>query len=218
MNKYSVAISVMSRPDRIIRCISSWLEWKNCQEVVLVDWSSEVRVDEFLADNKFENKKLKIIRRDCKKYFSLAKSFNLAVKHCASDIIIKADIDYVLKDESMLDDIIKQMQEPSSNLRPQFAKSVKSNHHNGFCIFKKKDFLKVRGYNEAFEGWGNDDNDLYSRLEKSCVDGMSIFNAKDFIFHIPHGYNLSVANYKCKDKAESRAKNLNIERKQANEN
>lgn len=217
MNKHSVAISVMNRPDRIIKCVSSWLEWKNCQEVVLVDWSSEMRVDEFLADNKFENKKLKIIRKDGEKYFSLPKSFNLAVKHCVSDIIIKVDIDYVLTDENMLDYTIKQMCEPSSNLHPQFAKSVKSNHHNGFCIFKKKDFLKVRGYNESFEGWGHDDNDLYSRLKKSGIDGMSISNAKDFIYHIPHGYNLSVENYKCKNKKESRENNLNIA-KRSNEN
>jgi len=208
MNKHSVAISVMNRSDRIIKCVSSWLEWKNCQEVVLVDWSSDKLVDKFLAENKFENKKLKIIRIDGEKYFSLAKSFNLAVKHCVSDIIIKADIDYVLTDENMLDYTIKRMCEPSSNSRPQFAKSVKSNHHNGFCIFKKKDFLKVRGYDESFEGWGHDDNDLYFRLGKSGIDGMNILNAKEFIYHIPHGYNLSVVNYECKNKAESRARNL----------
>lgn len=38
-------------------------------------------------------------------------------------------------------------------------------HASGCCLLWRKDFEKVRGYNEVISSWGSEDYDLYRRLE-----------------------------------------------------
>lgn len=201
----SVATSIMNRNGRVVRCLRSWVEWEGCDELVLVDWSSRRPVEEFLNKQKFFNKKIKIIRVDAEKYFSRSKSFNLAVRNCTYNNIIKIDIDYVLTNKKILEKHLKKAFQPKS-----FAHSSTGSHLTGFCAFNAEDFEKIGGYNEALEDWGYEDEDLYSRLAKSGLSEFHIKKPKEFLFHIPHSNALSVKNHKNKNKRKTKLRNAKL--------
>jgi hypothetical protein len=194
----SLAISIMNRNGRVLRCINSWLAWEGCEEVVIIDWSSEFLINDFLKKQGFYDKKIKIVRVDGEQYFSRSRSFNLSVKHCTCEEVVRIDVDYVLTDEGLLNEVYRKVKSSKS-----FAHASRSKHLTGFCIFKKADFLKIGGYNEEFEDWGYEDYDLYNRLEQSGLNPVHINNAKEFLFHIPHSAKLSVENHKCKNRKKS---------------
>lgn len=196
----------MSRNDRVIRCLRSWLKWEGCHEFVLVDWNSRRPVEELLRKENFNNKKIKIIRVDKEKYFSRSRSFNLAVRNCTHSNVIKIDIDYVLTNKKILKRHLRKTLQPKS-----FAHSSNvSSHLTGFCIFNKADFEKIGGYNEDLEDWGYEDVDLYSRLTKSGLSEFIIKSPKKFLFHIPHSRDLSVENHKNKDREASKLRNIKL--------
>lgn len=60
----------------------------------------------------------------------------------------------------------------------------------GSAAVFKADFLKVNGYDEKFQGWGNEDDDLGRRLYKAGVSGKFPFYDEFplHLYHIPfHG-------------------------------
>jgi len=195
----------MDRNGRVRKCLRSWVEWEGCHELVLVDWSSTRPVEEFLNKQNFNNKKIKIIRVDGEEYFSRSKSFNLAVRNCTYNNIIKIDIDYVLTDKNILEEHLKSAFQPKS-----FAHSSTGSHLTGFCAFNRADFEKVGGYNEDLEDWGYEDEDLYSRLTKSGLSEFHIKKPKNFLFHIPHSNALSVKNHKNKNRRQTKLRNAKL--------
>lgn len=68
----------------------------------------------------------------------------------------------------------------------------------GTCICSAEDFTGAGGYDEAFRGWGGEDDDLYVRLEDSgCLP--SGFPA-ELVEAIGHGDATRLAQYEIKDK------------------
>jgi glycosyltransferase involved in cell wall biosynthesis len=55
----------------------------------------------------------------------------------------------------------------------------------GIVGFNKSDFIKVNGYDEKFEGWGNEDDDLGVRLYASGVRGANPF-IEEYSLHLYH--------------------------------
>ena len=201
----SVAVSVMNRNGRVTRCLESWLKWKGCGELIVLDWSSEVPVKEFLSKKKFNNAKIKIVRVDGEEYFSRSKAFNLSVKHCSYETIVKIDIDYILTNIKLLEGHLRKVSKSKS-----FIHCSRSGNLTGFCAFSKADFDKTGGYNELLEDWGYEDEDLYSRLAKEGLASFQINNPKRFLFHIPHSFDLSVKNHKNKNRKKSLLKNAEM--------
>lgn len=205
--KISIAVAVMNRTDRIIKCLSSWSKHKIFDDIVLVDWSttppilSDLNIKSFVS----ENSNVKILRVDNEQYFSLSKAFNLAIKNTINKNILKIDIDYVLIDESFIDLLI----ELYDRLDNEFFAGIdhSASFFFGMLFVKKQDFLEAGEYNELFEGWGHDDIDLYNRIKKKMT---KIENISSYIYHNPHDDNLRVANYNIKDKNISYKINLEI--------
>jgi glycosyltransferase involved in cell wall biosynthesis len=55
----------------------------------------------------------------------------------------------------------------------------------GIAGFFKDDFLKVNGYDEKYEGWGNEDDDLGIRFYGAGIRGINPFK-KDYAVHFYH--------------------------------
>jgi len=51
--------------------------------------------------------------------------------------------------------------------------------------FWKSDFIKINGYNEAFEGWGMEDYEMAQRLHNNGVKGRRLKHA-GIVYHIYH--------------------------------
>lgn len=55
----------------------------------------------------------------------------------------------------------------------------------GVCGMFRDDLLKVDGYDETYQGWGNEDDDLGRRLYKAGIVGRNPFH-RDFPLHLWH--------------------------------
>lgn len=72
------------------------------------------------------------------------------------------------------------------------------------CSFKRADFVKIGRWDEAYAGWGVEDNDIGYRIHKN---GLRIIYAKDLLcFHIDH----PITREEYKRKCESALRNLKI--------
>jgi len=206
--KVSIAVAVMNRTERIVKCLSSWAKFEIFNDIVLVDWSTNPPIlsNPYVKSFVFENK-IKVIRVDNEKYFSLPKAFNLAIDNTINENILKIDIDYILTNKNFINQII----EFSDRLDKEFFICTNPNLIDffGMVLMKKQAFNDAGGYNELLAGWGYDDIDLYNRLKKNLKTG-SINNILSYIYHNPHDDNLRVANYEIKDKNISHKINIKI--------
>jgi glycosyltransferase involved in cell wall biosynthesis len=70
--------------------------------------------------------------------------------------------------------------------------SSKNHHHNGTkscnMAFYKKDFIKINGFNNDFEGWGREDSEFVIRLINSGIKRINI-RFKAIQFHLWHQDN-----------------------------
>lgn len=201
MNDISLVVSVMNRTDRVISCLSSWINFPTINDIVLVDWSSTKNILDDKETFGFIEKHpiIRVIRQDGEEYFHLSRSYNLGIDQSVNANILKIDIDHILIDKTFpyfLTSLI-----PKLNTDFHCCRNTTMVHW-GICFFDKNAFYEIGKYNESLSGWGYDDQDFYSRLSK--IRKMNIVNnIASLVYHNPHGDDLRVANYKIKDKWES---------------
>ena len=209
----SAVVPVMNRTDRIIPCLSTWIDHDQIGEIVIVDWSSTIpiKTDPILKEL-FDHWKVKVIRVNNETSFiSMSHSLNVGVVYAKGDHILKIDIDYQLKNPELL-----KILERNQFKKHLFCGTIpnKENYDfHGFCFFEKRYFTEINGYNENCRGWGFDDEDFYRRMENAGLDRVVVMNISDFIYHIPHDDNLRVANYPQKDKKVTNRANENMTKK-----
>lgn len=199
----SVVCAVMNRPYRVIPCLRSWAELKIATDVVVVDWSSDNPVTNILSQEHYKHNRIKVIRVDGHDRYNISAANNIAIESCMSDIVVKVDIDYILTDPDKLTKILNDVDFNSQFLHGGGAGA----HYLGFCCFDKTHDVR---YNINFKGYGYEDGDLYTRLQKKNLEKMTIPDIKNILYHVPHGNELRVANFDLKDIAESTAINKRI--------
>ena len=79
----SAVVPVMNRSDRIIPCLSTWIDQDQIGEIVIVDWSSSVPIKTDPMLSKFlDHWKIKIIRVDKETSFiSMSHSLKIGRAH-----------------------------------------------------------------------------------------------------------------------------------------
>ena len=100
----SLVVPVMNRSDRVVDCLSTWIDQKEVNEVLIVDWSSTIpiKTDESLFSIT-KHEKTKIVRvNDEKSFMSMSYSLNVGVREAIQDHILKCDIDYKLTNPELL--------------------------------------------------------------------------------------------------------------------
>jgi len=60
------------------------------------------------------------------------------------------------------------------------------------CVYAKNDFAALRGYDESFEGWGVEDDDL---TERGRLSGLRDVRIPAIVGHLFHGTALHAAGY-----------------------
>lgn len=202
--KIGVAIAVMNRTDRVLPCVESWLASPLVDTLTLVDWSSTHEVYQELSLNRLLTQpKIRMINVVGETSFiGIAHSYNLSIKYTDADIIVKADIDIVLKKDEFIVDCLRAC-------RIGFLRG-KSGCYAGICAFSKNDFNIVGKYDERLEGWGIDDESLYNRLIRLNRKPFIYDPSAGYVYHMPHDDKLRTANYKTKNMASSKIRNLII--------
>jgi|APGre2960657373_1045057.scaffolds.fasta_scaffold00319_9 hypothetical protein len=189
----SLIVPVMNRTDRIVPCLSTWIEQEEIDEVLIVDWSSTHPINQDQSVKEItDHPKTKIVRVDDEEYFiSMSFSLNVGLENATHDHVLKCDIDYKLTNPEILK-IFKREQ----NKNQFYCGTVpKKWDFHGFSFFNKQHALNIEGYNEKIRGWGWDDEDFYRRMEKQGLERIVIMNIEEFLYHIPHDDSLRTANY-----------------------
>lgn len=191
----------MNRTDRIVSCLSSWLNFDNINDIVLVDWSSKKNIleDQTVNDCIKNNSIINLIRIDNEKYFSQSKAYNVAIKNTINDNVLKIDIDHILTSNKLPQMLGRLTPKLTTNF---YCCEHVTLEHWGICFFQKNAFYQIGMYNEKLTGWGYDDQDFYYRLSKIRKKNI-IRNIPYLVYHNPHGDNLRVENYEIKNKFES---------------
>ena len=189
----SLVVPVMNRNDRVVPCLSTWINEPEVNEVLIVDWSSKypINLDPELSPIT-NHQKTKIVRVINETHFmSMSYSLNVGLREASHDHILKCDIDYKLINPEIL-----KIFNRSQNKNHFYCGTIpKKWDFHGFSFFKKEDALKINGYNEKILGWGWDDEDFYRRLEKIGLERIVMMNIEQFLYHIPHDDELRTANY-----------------------
>jgi FkbM family methyltransferase len=201
--------------------LNSWLNFKEIDEIIIVDWSSDEPLD-YLT--KLDSR-IKVIRVSDKKYFNQPQPLNLAASLASGDYILKLDTDYVVNpyynfiekyfpgensftsgvhniqspeyyDESTGLYMIDKSRMSNEQLREYFdSYSPYFKYLTGFLFVSKENFNKVGGYNEDFgKYYAFEDSEIYKRLENLGLT----HNKMEYdynLFHIPHPDTKRVENF-----------------------
>lgn len=207
----------MNRAENLCSSLESWVgSHPLIGDVVVVDWSSKKPIhEEPLPKRLMDEGKVKIVRVEGEKYFSLSKSYNLAFLNTAPihKILLKLDADYRLINPSWMDYIQNQINCDGAPNDGELYWYFMTGHYmfslsyTGFFLVNKRNFVF---YNENMEGYGYDDVDMYART-KRAFPGLRenwFFNIKDYISHLPHSDEERCANYKEKDMKKTNVTNM----------
>ena len=176
-----------------------------------MDWSSTPPLHEDPQFRDLASRGLiKIVRVEGEKFYSVAKSCNLAFRYTnpKNKILLKLDCDLVLRNPSWLDRIVVG---DDGNLERYcvtghhfFSKSL-----TGLALFNKEHFV---WYNENIEDYGYEDIDLYKRIvSRHGLVEIIFFNVEDYVYHIPHSDEKRSEHYKNRDILFTNLRNMMID-------
>jgi GT2 family glycosyltransferase len=185
----SIFVAVMNRNDRMRETLSNWLQYDWFDEIVVVDWSSDIPFE-------FDHPKVKVFRVEGEPKWVLSQSFNLAASLTKGDILVKMDADYRVRDHFANIFPIPQGTYYHGtwlglwNIHAYVDGNPR--YLNGFVACHRKAFEDVNGYNERITSYGWDDTDLYQRLDKVATP--LIIAPETGIWHEPHDDELRTVN------------------------
>ncbi len=138
-------------------------------EFVLLDYNSDDGLGYWVKENLMHYLSTGILvyyRNSSAYFFHRTHSRNMAIRLSTGKIVCNLDADNYLGEGNA--DYILNLFHQNENI---FVTSDYSKRDIvGRVYMYKNDFVKVNGYNEAFEGYGFEDVELYHRLQKSNLN------------------------------------------------
>lgn len=149
------------------------------KEVIIVDYNCPENTIGYVLRN---HRQAKVIRADVgENDWNLSASRNLGYRHSQGEILLFLDADTLLNIDFLARTIIEKGTFITGN-------NYAPHEVCGCCMVWREDFEKVKGYNEAMQGWGSEDIDLYQRLQAIGLQ-QKMFNL-DLIRNYPHPHTL----------------------------
>lgn len=174
----SIFTVCMNRNKSLLYNIDTWLNHPKVDEVIVVDWSSTIPVQETLQCHLHPH--LTIARVDHQKKWILTTSFNLAARLTTKNKILKLDCDVALGIDFFDKHVLRKGIVFGGDYKK--ATNINQKYLNGALYVKRKDFFAVNGYNEYITTYGWDDDDIKSRLENN-INGSNLNNKKQKTTH-----------------------------------
>jgi hypothetical protein len=177
-DRISIIAAVMNRPDRVQPALDNWTQIQGIHEIILVDWSSTPAIPTTHPDPRVQ-----IHRVQGEPRWQLTPAYNLAADIAQGDILLKLDIDYHLDP----DFLSRTLMQPGQFRHGDWSigQGTDDIHLSGFLMVNAADFRAAGRYNESITTYGQDDSELYQRLRKMGLEGVSITRLNG-IRHIPH--------------------------------
>lgn len=185
VQKVGVGVSLvtccMNRNENLVKALPSWLACEEISEVIIVDWSSDKPVHEYICEHGLNDRRVKVIRVGGQSRWILSYAFNIGFRAASYDKILKTDADIIVHKEFFSNNLLFDDMFISGDWR--IAKKGQE-HINGFFYVSRENLMKIKGFNEYITTYGWDDDDIYNRLEQSGSKRTHV--DVDSIYHIPH--------------------------------
>ena len=172
---FSILTCCMNRNKNLKIALSTWLACPSVDEIVIVDWSSDEKVEDIIPEYT-NGKKIKIIRAEGQERWVLSWAFNLGSKFISNDTMAKIDADVLITPDFLTSHLSNNTDFYHGSWR--VARTDNELHLNGQLLCKTKDFHEVNGYHEEITSYGWDDDDLYGRLIQKGLEEKYIDNNK----------------------------------------
>ncbi len=158
----TIVTACMNRNENLKASILTWLQLP-VNEIVVVDWSSSIPVDQSI--DFVQDSRLKICRIDNEKHWHLTRAFNVAIRLAAFDKVYKFDCDICVSSDFLdVNKLVEGRYLRGSWLAAKNAERLDQIYVNGSFAAFKHDLKSVGYYNELISTYGWDDSNLYSRL------------------------------------------------------
>jgi len=170
----------MNRTSNLLQSIETWNAIESINEIIVVDWSSEVPIQYSDLSHNCSSKDIKLFRVNDQPKWILSHAFNLAISFAKYDHLLKLDSDVLLDPTFLSFHSLPEASFFRGNWK--IARNENELHLNGQLYCKTEDFWRVNGYHEGITTYGWDDSDLYNRLSALDLEGLD-FNY-DLFNHI----------------------------------
>jgi GR25 family glycosyltransferase involved in LPS biosynthesis len=219
--KVSLICACKNRLNSLRVSLSSWLQFEEIKEIIIVDWSSDKSLNH-LANF---DPKIKIVNVLEQKYFNQPQPLNLAASLVTGDYILKVDTDYIINPYFNFFEKYKVDQntfvsghhniESPEYIDPETGTSminyakmsledwrtyINSYSHyfkylTGLLFITKENFIKVGGYNETLQKYyAFEDDEICQRLELMGLNHTKI-EYDHMLIHLPHPDSKRIENF-----------------------
>lgn len=164
-------------------------------EFVVIDYNSQDGLEDWIHEEMSEYMALGIltyIKVEGPKYFHRSHSRNVAFLAARGEIVVNIDADN-FAGKGFAHFINKQFQSQENIFLIPDKEQVDSTETFGKVSVRKEDFLALKGYDEQLVGWGFEDLDLYTRLQRFGLVEKR-FTVPEFARCIVHDINERVSN------------------------
>jgi len=208
----SVICACKNRSDTLKVTLNSWLTFKEIDEIIIVDWSSDEPIDYLTKIDE----RIKIIRVSNQKYFNQPQPLNLAASLAKGEYILKLDTDYLLnpyfnfiekyfpgedsfvsgvhniENPEFYDDSVGVYKIDTDKMSIEqirdyvYSYSPYFKYLTGLLFISKKNFEILGGYNENLtKYYAFEDTEIFERLKVLGLNELKL--TMDYtITHLPH--------------------------------
>ena len=189
--KLSVTCGIKNREETLWQSLPTWLAHEEVDEFVIVDWSSTSRLN--IDDPRLDDPRIVVARAEGQLHWTASKCHNLELLLATGYLVLRLDVDDVLRDDFFSKHPFKQDEAPSFySFEPLTARNDNETHLAGVVYARRADFLAVGGYNERIEVYGYEDSDLICRM--AALAGFHKNIDPDTLYHLPHDENSRFVN------------------------
>ena len=145
--------------------LQSWLSVPGISELIIVDWGSSIPISTAIPEL-LQDHRIRLITAPHEKKWILSWAYNLAAKFVPSgSMMLKVDCDTVLSVDFLKRHPMEELVFYADDWKT--AANENQKHLNGVFYVKYSYFAEVNGFDERLQTYGNDETDLYDRLNAS---------------------------------------------------
>lgn len=148
-------------------------------EIIVVDYGCPQKSGQWVKEN---YPTVNVVNVEDDPGFCVARARNIGAQHSTSQWLCFIDAD--IKVSKGWVDWMHRILDPRFFYRASKKDGTRDKETWGTCVCERKAFEFIEGYDEVFNGWGGEDDDLYARLE---LIGLAEF-------HYPHQYVSAISH------------------------
>lgn len=194
MNRIEFLKQTIFENINIIKILNEEYKNKHHFELSLCNYDSKDYLDDFIYDNfKDELNNILIYNRTYDiKYFNASHAKNIAHKYNNGDILVNIDADNFITLDFCY--YIIDIFEKDINSITIGTHIPENSGGYGRIVISKENFIKLDGYNELIDGYGQDDNDLLDRAKKYLNLKVIVLDLK-YLKYLSHSDELRMSNH-----------------------